>query len=125
MIVIVFFFSSRRRHTRWPRDWSSDVCSSDLRWLALHPSEGPPACAVADRKEAGGAELRLRCVDCIGAAPVVGKPDVQHLASLSQCLAARARAVAERLEAAKVAARADAMKVPAGDRACGGRALDP
>src|SRR5207253_8211343 len=26
----VSFFSSRRRHTRWPRDWSSDVCSSDL-----------------------------------------------------------------------------------------------
>src|SRR5690625_4315196 len=25
-----FFFSSRRRHTRWPRDWSSEVCSSDL-----------------------------------------------------------------------------------------------
>src|SRR5207253_7803519 len=25
----IFFFSSRRRHTRWPRDWSSDVCSSD------------------------------------------------------------------------------------------------
>src|SRR5690625_6819524 len=28
---VFFFFSSRRRHTRWPRDWSSDVCSSDLR----------------------------------------------------------------------------------------------
>src|SRR3989449_10857875 len=27
----VFFFSSRRRHTRCSRDWSSDVCSSDLR----------------------------------------------------------------------------------------------
>src|SRR5439155_16400186 len=27
---VFFFFSSRRRHTRWPRDWSSDVCSSDL-----------------------------------------------------------------------------------------------
>src|SRR6266511_4572488 len=26
----VFFFSSRRRHTRFSRDWSSDVCSSDL-----------------------------------------------------------------------------------------------
>src|SRR5690625_5621300 len=26
----MFFFTSRRRHTRWPRDWSSDVCSSDL-----------------------------------------------------------------------------------------------
>src|SRR5439155_20637572 len=30
-IVPLFFFSSRRRHTRWPRDWSSDVCSSDLK----------------------------------------------------------------------------------------------
>src|SRR5439155_17880600 len=30
VFVFVFFFSSRRRHTRWPRDWSSDVCSSDL-----------------------------------------------------------------------------------------------
>src|SRR5207253_5005066 len=29
-IFFFFFFSSRRRHTRWPRDWSSDVCSSDL-----------------------------------------------------------------------------------------------
>src|SRR5689334_23565595 len=28
---IFFFFSSRRRHTRWNCDWSSDVCSSDLR----------------------------------------------------------------------------------------------
>src|SRR5256884_8065624 len=27
----MFFFSSRRRHTRCSRDWSSDVCSSDLR----------------------------------------------------------------------------------------------
>src|SRR5690606_39417873 len=26
----IFFFSSRRRHTRFSRDWSSDVCSSDL-----------------------------------------------------------------------------------------------
>src|SRR2546422_10906813 len=29
-LVVVFFFSSRRRHTRCSRDWSSDVCSSDL-----------------------------------------------------------------------------------------------
>src|SRR5256886_10277542 len=27
-----FFFSSRRRHTRFDCDWSSDVCSSDLNW---------------------------------------------------------------------------------------------
>src|SRR3989442_10811972 len=28
--MLLFFFSSRRRHTRCGRDWSSDVCSSDL-----------------------------------------------------------------------------------------------
>src|SRR6266581_8003400 len=32
--IYFFFFSSRRRHTRWTGDWSSDVCSSDL---ALEP----------------------------------------------------------------------------------------
>src|SRR2546430_13221511 len=31
VIVLFFFFSSRRRHTRFDCDWSSDVCSSDLR----------------------------------------------------------------------------------------------
>src|SRR3712207_7896029 len=38
LTYVVFFFSSRRRHTRYWRDWSSDVCSSDLRvgsWLSL------------------------------------------------------------------------------------------
>src|SRR5256885_12941560 len=34
MIVLCFFFSSRRRHTRLQGDWSSDVCSSDLIILA-------------------------------------------------------------------------------------------
>src|SRR5690554_113691 len=32
-MLIVFFFSSRRRHTRCGRDWSSDVCSSDLTFI--------------------------------------------------------------------------------------------
>src|SRR5438309_6236778 len=35
-----FFFSSRRRHTRWNCDWSSDVCSSDLRHIAVVHSVG-------------------------------------------------------------------------------------
>src|SRR5690625_6339604 len=30
MNLNLYLFSSRRRHTSWPRDWSSDVCSSDL-----------------------------------------------------------------------------------------------
>src|SRR5215510_13220683 len=52
-ILNFFFFSSRRRHTRWPRDWSSDVCSSDL--LA-------PALALDDEKrldQVVGGEARL------------------------------------------------------------------
>src|SRR2546430_5116827 len=41
-VCFVFFFSSRRRHTRFDCDWSSDVCSSDLdRMLeALKPLPG-------------------------------------------------------------------------------------
>src|SRR5947209_13780853 len=43
-----FFFSSRRRHTRYWRDWSSDVCSSDLMPIgefggaAALPGDGSP-----------------------------------------------------------------------------------
>src|SRR5256885_4710639 len=37
---LVFFFSSRRRHTRLQGDWSSDVCSSDLlKALAKKPGQ--------------------------------------------------------------------------------------
>src|SRR6266496_3156218 len=36
MNCFFFFFSSRRRHTRSLRDWSSDVCSSDLRHVGEH-----------------------------------------------------------------------------------------
>src|SRR2546422_9186977 len=35
-MFLFFFFSSRRRHTRCSRDWSSDVCSSDLSLLEAH-----------------------------------------------------------------------------------------
>src|SRR5690349_22738283 len=56
---MTFFFSSRRRHTRSLRDWSSDVCSSDLggavgAWvntgllpLRLAPLSGEPARVIA------------------------------------------------------------------------------
>src|SRR5207253_8212136 len=48
------FFSSRRRHTRWPRDWSSDVCSSDLR---LGLDEPRPAADRFHREAAPELEL--------------------------------------------------------------------
>src|SRR2546427_1539531 len=44
-ICSLFFFSSRRRHTRFDCDWSSDVCSSDLAAMLFYASvaqAGPP-----------------------------------------------------------------------------------
>src|SRR5690625_7444327 len=58
-----FFFSSRRRHTRWPRDWSSDVCSSDLLFSGFDPETGqydPSTWAYAEAE--GGARSEERRV---------------------------------------------------------------
>src|SRR5579862_5631660 len=53
-----FFFSSRRRHTRWNCDWSSDVCSSDLavpRHVAqIDEMEAPPQMSFNNSGVAGG-----------------------------------------------------------------------
>src|SRR5690554_8097602 len=54
-----FFFSSRRRHTRCGRDWSSDVCSSDLRLLP-RPLQWRQLRAMLDPDASGhGLDLRL------------------------------------------------------------------
>src|SRR2546422_5594047 len=54
IFIFFFFFSSRRRHTRCSRDWSSDVCSSDL-------GGGPrERHAVRERPAAGAARRRLQ-----------------------------------------------------------------
>src|SRR5699024_11911388 len=72
----VFFFSSRRRHTRSKRDWSSDVCSSDLEVAPEHRRvdllvpvggvgggvAGPLAGAVAVPAQIGRASCRERGV---------------------------------------------------------------
>src|SRR3712207_7741607 len=49
--VVFIFFSSRRRHTRYWRDWSSDVCSSDLR-------AGEARLGARVEVDAGGLERR-------------------------------------------------------------------
>src|SRR5882757_10405600 len=49
--VFFFFFSSRRRHTRYWRDWSSDVCSSDLAESydsPCQPTNFPTLTSVSD-----------------------------------------------------------------------------
>src|SRR2546427_12645732 len=58
-MVFYFFFSSRRRHTRFDCDWSSDVCSSDLPWRAgpdkahLHQGRWLPEVSRGLREQAG------------------------------------------------------------------------
>src|SRR5438046_10624967 len=42
LFVVFFFFSSRRRHTRLVSDWSSDVCSSDLKGQLARTGPGLP-----------------------------------------------------------------------------------
>src|SRR6266487_2015653 len=60
MMYFCFFFSSRRRHTRWTGDWSSDVCSSDLEvaggWRFYTREECAP---VVERFVRDGQEVRL------------------------------------------------------------------
>src|SRR5438309_3127020 len=61
----MFFFSSRRRHTRWNCDWSSDVCSSDL----------VPAIVVEGARDYGGRHL----IDAVGLRPLTIDGRVQQL----------------------------------------------
>src|SRR5437870_12426162 len=61
--LTVFFFSSRRRHTRWPRDWSSDVCSSDLcSWPPPTRFARPPL--SSSRRGGRGSEERRVGKEC-------------------------------------------------------------
>src|SRR5690625_4933398 len=57
-LYVIFFCSSRRRHTRWPRDWSSDVCSSDLVTTFSTGNHGLAVAYVAKR-------LGIKAVICI------------------------------------------------------------
>src|SRR5690606_22648218 len=69
--TMAFFFSSRRRHTRFSRDWSSDVCSSDLGpYLAAeqaHPYRGRGSRVLAhpcasSKRIRGGQQHDERCI---------------------------------------------------------------
>src|SRR5688572_30989137 len=65
--VVVFFFSSRRRHTRFDCDWSSDVCSSDLVVLTGTPEGVSPIesgdTIVASIEKIGAMEVGVRAAD--------------------------------------------------------------
>src|SRR3989440_3261114 len=55
-LSVLFFFSSRRRHTRSDRDWSSDVCSSDLALVTVHTSLGSGTAVVPAGASTGAHE---------------------------------------------------------------------
>src|SRR5690625_3575793 len=66
----LFFFSSRRRHTRWPRDWSSDVCSSDLATAGFGGDDAGLADAVLADLAGADAECLQRAILRLVAEPV-------------------------------------------------------
>src|SRR5699024_6299734 len=62
-----FFFSSRRRHTRSKRDWSSDVCSSDLQGVA-NGRDSASNCLWEDNQARCGKETQSYGAGCFGLA---------------------------------------------------------
>src|SRR5438105_122988 len=56
LALSLFFFSSRRRHTRSTHDWSSDVCSSDLAAVAAREDDDFQLIARTDARECTGIE---------------------------------------------------------------------
>src|SRR5947209_11876683 len=64
MLCLVFFFSSRRRHTRYWRDWSSDVCSSDLLRSSSRATTTHSSCAsvcATTQSRASRTAIRASC----------------------------------------------------------------
>src|SRR3712207_8691541 len=70
-----FFFSSRRRHTRYWRDWSSDVCSSDL----LHVVPRQLRTQVAQRRRVRGDAALRPAATRRAAAPRAGERGAESL----------------------------------------------
>src|SRR5256885_4089453 len=62
----VFFFSSRRRHTRLQGDWSSDVCSSDLEGVAARTMRHAHASPSEQRRVAGREIIDMHSEQIVG-----------------------------------------------------------
>src|SRR5215813_14646406 len=89
----LFFFSSRRRHTRCGRDWSSDVCSSDLeqfvqcfadvsgrdmrQFMRWYSQAGTPEIKVESQYDPAARSLRLEITQSVP--PTPGQPTKQPM----------------------------------------------
>src|SRR5690625_6966815 len=62
----MFFFSSRRRHTGWPRDWRSDVCSSDLSHACIEARKRRPVPQLPGIRMTDLAEEDRCCARMVG-----------------------------------------------------------
>src|SRR5690606_40928276 len=90
--AVVFFFSSRRRHTRFSRDWSSDVCSSDLS--AAAQAELDAMLEEANRKlEEASRAARQATEGDGGDAPDPANPDIEALRAVIAGLRSEERRV--------------------------------
>src|SRR5438309_5906875 len=70
-IGVFFFFSSRRRHTRWNCDWSSDVCSSDLVIVAMVEPDEVSIALARNRADAALRRDSIRTIYSIVAAIIL------------------------------------------------------
>src|SRR5256886_5684277 len=74
---LFFFFSSRRRHTRFDCDWSSDVCSSDLK-IPASPSEARLE-TFANPAPNRNYWIHFETDDFTSVCPVTGQPDFARI----------------------------------------------
>src|SRR5690242_21899329 len=109
----MFFFSSRRRHTRLTCDWSSDVCSSDLR--GRHARVREELFALARRPLEGVRELVLGVSDAKALAAEIGRASCRE-----RC---RYRWWPYREKTKKRTARQDRRDRPGEERITGGRVV--
>src|SRR5690606_40983860 len=108
-----FFFSSRRRHTRFSRDWSSDVCSSDLLPRVVGISQAMEWVAtgrVFDAEEAlaGGLVSRIEPADGLLAA---AHGIAENTSAVSVALRSEERRVGRECRSRKTLARGEEKKV--------------
>src|SRR5256884_1404070 len=106
--IVFFFFSSRRRHTRCSRDWSSDVCSSDLlpEGARIRTREDPMDRLTAVILAAGEAK-RMRSRQPKVLHPLCGRPLIAYALRIARALADRTVVV--------TGPNADDVRVAAGD----------
>ena len=122
---VVFFFSSGSGHTRLVRDWSSDVCSSDLRLDALAERARANGVAVTDLSPEAARQVEPH-VSCVAALHVAatGRADFAGVAlTLARRIRSRGGSIRTRVTAGRATPTADGWTVDTGDGPIGTRFL--